>query len=159
MSSSKEVFSLAFLTDSKINRNIDLKDILHVLGDDFVSSLTWGITNLEWYGNEIEDFLDKEKNAQDGMILISGKEFLETANKIYQTVDGLFIGYLNEKSAKEFLAKKWAYSGYFEKSSAQVKIEIKQNWAITVEVRSKKQAELIINSFENVQIENAVKLA
>jgi hypothetical protein len=156
MGSSTDKYSLVFFIDEKLNSNVDIKDILQTLGSDFVVGLTWGVTHLEWYGNNLADFAKDESGE---MIILSGKQLLELADKVYQTIDGLFIGYSDIKLAKDFLQKKWAYSDYFETSSAEVKIEIKQNWVINIEVRTKELAERISQNFQNVKIEDTVHLA
>jgi hypothetical protein len=129
----------------------DLRDILKVIGEDITSNLIWGVTQLEAIGpEEVQDFLSA---VDANPILVPGRRLLELAQKIKQTIEGVFMGYASEADAQEFLQSRGALSG-FSSSLAEMAIQAIDSSVFDVYLRSLIYADRLAQRFPGVRWEN-----
>jgi hypothetical protein len=144
MTSSSRVITIPFVSS---NKNIDLKDVLTAIGIDRIVTLAWGLKNVWWLGENFPDF-DTEKK-----IIISGKMLAEAAAMVEQTLEGTFVGYNSERDAQEFLGTDWR-KAVFDKSSAELIIDVVDGLGFDIYLRRATDAENIIRCFPNVMQQN-----
>jgi len=150
MLNSTRTFELYLPVAEEINSDVDIYYILHLIGDNFVSSLTWGVGQLEWYD---EGELVAELNSNlERQIVVSGNRLLERARKVYQTLGGIFVGYPSKVTAQKFLQERWTRAS-FENSPAQLMIYALEGTGFEVYLRSKSLADQFIQHFQDVQLQ------
>ena len=134
------------------NQDVDVKDILHIIGDEFVTKLTWGVARLDWLG---EESLPQQTDvAPHHRVLVSGQCLLELAEMVYETLEGYFVGYPSRVEAEKFLETGWPGSG-FTTSKAEIAIQVlESSIGFVLYLRSKEIAERIAQHFQEVRWED-----
>jgi len=149
-------FKLFIPTTETLNQDIDLIDILRIIGSNKVVSWTWGVERLDWLGHldNFETTLPQETDrAPEHRVLVSGKRLLEQVEKVYQSLEGSLIAYSSQEKARSFLEEDW-WTVDFESSSAEILIKIiGQSIGFEVYLRSKSLADQFIQHFQDVQLQ------
>jgi hypothetical protein len=127
----------------------DLKQILNLIGMDIITSLVWGIENLDWLGNgEAHQFTRELDEAENRRLLIPGEQLLKLVKQTWQTIEGEFVGYRTERDAEQFL-KTGSLLTRFPTSTAELAIEVKDGSIFDVYLRERKQAKKLARHFPN----------
>jgi hypothetical protein len=91
ISSTITIMSLRPAIDGPLE--FDLKHILHALRP-FLSEWVWCIQKVDWLGDDIsEDVCQKVAGTGANGLWISSDALLEIVNKVYQTIEGVFLAF------------------------------------------------------------------
>jgi hypothetical protein len=148
MKSQGNAFVLSIRFDNQTT--YELKEILHAIGAEVISGLTWGVEGLDWLGPEdVTRFNDELDAAPGGRMLISGRRLLELADQVWQTIEGEFIGYGTSLDAREFL-ETGSPLAWFITSPAEIAIEVQDGQFFDVYLRSQTFADRLAQHFRDV---------
>jgi hypothetical protein len=156
MSEGDDALFLSIRTGDLINPDANLFNILQELGTDWVLQLIWGVESLDATGPEAQEFIAWVEQSSDHRLLISGKEFLELAPKLGQTIEGVFVGYKSNDDTTEFLEGGWG-AIHFADSSAELVIEIVDGTYFDLYMRSQTVSDRLTKRFEATHVADAGK--
>jgi hypothetical protein len=148
----KDLPDKVFVLTIRLSDQMDyeLAKILHAIGDDIVSKLTWGIEALDWLGSEEASQFNAEIDKAPGRrIVVSGQHLLELSEQVWQTIEGEFVGYRATSDAHEFLEANPPLS-QFATSPAEIAIEVKDGCFADVYLRSRMHAVQLAQRFRDV---------
>ncbi|CAG0926681.1 hypothetical protein TFLX_00179 [Thermoflexales bacterium] len=130
---------------------IDLKDLLAALEQETITQLFWGIGWLDWLGEvDAINFNNELDRSRVRRVIISGARLMELSRQVWQTLEGVFVGYFSEVDATEFMHTNWSLTR-FANSSAQVAIEAIDGSYFDVYLRSSAMMDHLAQVFKRVQ--------
>ncbi len=136
---------------SSEDKFVDLRDLLVALGQETVTQLFWGIGWLDWFGEvDATNFNNELEHGRVRRIVKSGTRLMELSQHVWQTLEGVFVGYPSEGAAAEFLQADWSLTR-FARSSAQVAIKAVDGSYFDIYLRSSAMMDHLTRVFKRVQ--------